>query len=239
MTSSSSGRGSVAVCRRSGWPKRVTGWRSARPGGGSTTRPTPRTRHRALPRNSWHARRYLWAPALGLTGIQRIHLLRGRRGARVLVLAGAGVGGGSLVYANTLYERYRGRDLARPVRHPDYGALHRRLHDWGLPRHRRHRSLAPGLRAPGSARGRRVGGVSQPGRESVADHYRPGGTGHGLLAQPRRDGPPAAAREHLSAGGAGAATASGRAGVGAGRATCFRTGPGPPTACVGSIHGVE
>jgi cholesterol oxidase len=64
----------------------------------------PRERHRALPRNSWRARRYLWAPALGLTGIQRIHLLRGRRGARVLVLAGAGVGGGSLVYANTLYE---------------------------------------------------------------------------------------------------------------------------------------
>ncbi|HWG13361.1 MAG TPA: GMC family oxidoreductase [Streptosporangiaceae bacterium] len=64
----------------------------------------PRERHRALPRTSWHARRYLWAPALGLTGIQRIHLLRGRRGGRVLVLAGAGVGGGSLVYANTLYE---------------------------------------------------------------------------------------------------------------------------------------
>jgi cholesterol oxidase len=64
----------------------------------------PRTRHRDLPRNSWHTRRYLWAPALGLTGIQRIHLLRGRRGSRVLVLAGAGVGGGSLVYANTLYE---------------------------------------------------------------------------------------------------------------------------------------
>ncbi len=64
----------------------------------------PGIRHRELPRTSWHARRYLWAPALGLTGIQRIHLLRGERGARVLVLAGAGVGGGSLVYANTLYE---------------------------------------------------------------------------------------------------------------------------------------
>jgi cholesterol oxidase len=64
----------------------------------------PRQRHRALPRNSWHTRGYLWAPALGLTGIQRIHLLRGEKGARVLVLAGAGVGGGSLVYANTLYE---------------------------------------------------------------------------------------------------------------------------------------
>ena len=43
-------------------------------------------------------RDYLWAPRLGLYGIQRIHLLR-----NVMVLAGAGVGGGSLNYANTLY----------------------------------------------------------------------------------------------------------------------------------------
>jgi cholesterol oxidase len=47
---------------------------------------------------SWDLRRYLWAPRLGCFGIQRIHLLKD-----VLVLAGAGVGGGSLVYANTLY----------------------------------------------------------------------------------------------------------------------------------------
>jgi cholesterol oxidase len=65
--------------------------------------PVPGDRHRALPKTSWRARSYLWAPRLGLTGIQRIHLLRGKRGSRVLVLAGAGVGGGSLVYANTLY----------------------------------------------------------------------------------------------------------------------------------------
>ncbi|MFD5428421.1 GMC oxidoreductase [Streptomyces sp. NPDC127084] len=51
-----------------------------------------------LPRNSWDLRNYLWAPALGLFGIQRIHLL-----GNVMVLAGAGVGGGSLNYANTLY----------------------------------------------------------------------------------------------------------------------------------------
>jgi cholesterol oxidase len=66
--------------------------------------PDPARRHRALPETSWRTRRYLWAPALGLTGIQRIHLLRGERHARVLILAGAGVGGGSLVYGNTLYE---------------------------------------------------------------------------------------------------------------------------------------
>ncbi|KNB51559.1 GMC family oxidoreductase [Streptomyces caatingaensis] len=52
-----------------------------------------------LPRTSWDLRNYLWAPALGLYGIQRIHLL-----GHVMVLAGAGVGGGSLNYANTLYE---------------------------------------------------------------------------------------------------------------------------------------
>ncbi|WP_405715915.1 MULTISPECIES: GMC oxidoreductase [unclassified Streptomyces] len=52
-----------------------------------------------LPRNSWDLKNFLWAPALGLYGIQRIHLL-----GNVMVLAGAGVGGGSLNYANTLYE---------------------------------------------------------------------------------------------------------------------------------------
>ncbi len=52
-----------------------------------------------LPRNSWDLRNFLWAPKLGCYGIQRIHLLR-----NVLILAGAGVGGGSLNYANTLYE---------------------------------------------------------------------------------------------------------------------------------------
>lgn len=51
-----------------------------------------------LPKNSWDLRNYLWAPALGCYGIQRVHLLR-----NVMVLAGAGVGGGSLNYANTLY----------------------------------------------------------------------------------------------------------------------------------------
>jgi cholesterol oxidase len=51
------------------------------------------------PRTSWDARKFLWAPKLGCKGIQRIHMLRD-----VIILAGAGVGGGSLVYANTLYK---------------------------------------------------------------------------------------------------------------------------------------
>ncbi|WTW93798.1 GMC family oxidoreductase [Streptomycetaceae bacterium NBC_01309] len=52
-----------------------------------------------LPETSWQLRDYLWAPRLGLYGIQRVHVLKD-----VVVLAGAGVGGGSLNYANTLYQ---------------------------------------------------------------------------------------------------------------------------------------
>ncbi|WP_199435078.1 GMC family oxidoreductase N-terminal domain-containing protein [Qaidamihabitans albus] len=48
---------------------------------------------------SWRVRDYLFAPKFGCTGIFRITPLRD-----ALVLSGAGVGGGSLVYANTLYE---------------------------------------------------------------------------------------------------------------------------------------
>ncbi|MEC3917668.1 GMC family oxidoreductase [Nocardia sp. CDC160] len=51
-----------------------------------------------LPDTSWDLKKFLWAPKLGCYGIQRIHPLRD-----VLILAGAGVGGGSLNYANTLY----------------------------------------------------------------------------------------------------------------------------------------
>ncbi|MEU8014049.1 GMC family oxidoreductase [Micromonospora parva] len=60
-----------------------------------------------FPQTSWRVRRFLWAPKLGCYGIQRLTLLRPadrRCGGGVLVLSGAGVGGGSLVYANTLYE---------------------------------------------------------------------------------------------------------------------------------------
>lgn len=49
-------------------------------------------------KTSWRLRDFVWMPALGLYGIQRINVLR-----NALILAGAGVGGGSLNYANTLY----------------------------------------------------------------------------------------------------------------------------------------
>ncbi|KAB2809713.1 GMC family oxidoreductase [Pimelobacter simplex] len=49
--------------------------------------------------NSWDLKKYLYAPSAGCYGIQRIDMVKD-----CLILAGAGVGGGSLVYANTLYE---------------------------------------------------------------------------------------------------------------------------------------
>ncbi|NQV05256.1 GMC family oxidoreductase [bacterium] len=58
-----------------------------------------RFRPEDFPRSNWHLRRYLWFPSIGLRGIQRVSLL-----SDVVALSGAGVGGGSLVYANTLIE---------------------------------------------------------------------------------------------------------------------------------------
>ena len=54
-----------------------------------------------FPKTSWRLRSFFWAPKLGLLGIQRMSLLK-----NVMVLSGAGVGGGSLVYGNTLYEPF-------------------------------------------------------------------------------------------------------------------------------------
>lgn len=50
-----------------------------------------------FPRTNWNLKRWLWAPRIGWRGLFRINPFR-----HVTVLAGAGVGGGSLVYANTL-----------------------------------------------------------------------------------------------------------------------------------------
>jgi cholesterol oxidase len=52
-----------------------------------------------FPRRNWNVRRYLFMPRLGLRGIQRLTFLDD-----LVVVSGAGVGGGSLVYANVLYE---------------------------------------------------------------------------------------------------------------------------------------
>lgn len=50
-----------------------------------------------FPKTNWDLRRWLWMPAMGLKGIFQMTFLD-----HVTILHGVGVGGGSLVYANTL-----------------------------------------------------------------------------------------------------------------------------------------
>jgi cholesterol oxidase len=62
--------------------------------------------------SAWDLRRFLWAPAFGLRGVFRMSVFKD-----VFIASGAGVGGGSLVWANTMYR-------AKPAffRHPQWPA---------------------------------------------------------------------------------------------------------------------
>jgi cholesterol oxidase len=50
-----------------------------------------------FPRSNWNLRRWMWMPRMGMRGPFRMTFLR-----HITALSGVGVGGGSLVYANTL-----------------------------------------------------------------------------------------------------------------------------------------
>lgn len=50
-----------------------------------------------FPKTNWHLRKWMWMPKLGWKGLFNLSFFR-----HVAVLSGVGVGGGSLVYANTL-----------------------------------------------------------------------------------------------------------------------------------------
>jgi cholesterol oxidase len=58
-----------------------------------------RWRPEDFPTTNWNTRKAFWFPWLGCYGTWSLHLLR-----EVLILHGVGVGGGSLLYANTLFE---------------------------------------------------------------------------------------------------------------------------------------
>ncbi len=58
-----------------------------------------RYRAQDFPETNWDARKFLWMPDALCYGIQRFRMFKD-----VFVLSGAGVGGGSLIYANTLLE---------------------------------------------------------------------------------------------------------------------------------------
>ena len=57
-----------------------------------------RFRDQDYAKSTWDLRNFLWAPALGLRGIFRLTPFKD-----VFIASGAAVGGGSVVYANTLY----------------------------------------------------------------------------------------------------------------------------------------
>jgi cholesterol oxidase len=57
-----------------------------------------RWRDQDIPKTNWDLKDYVWLPEAEMYGIQRIEYLDD-----VLILCGAGVGGGSHVYGNTLY----------------------------------------------------------------------------------------------------------------------------------------
>jgi cholesterol oxidase len=62
-----------------------------------------------FPKTNWNLKRWLWAPIFGWRGLFQM-----RPFAHVQVLAGAGVGGGSLTYANTLPIPKRGFFASKP-----------------------------------------------------------------------------------------------------------------------------
>ncbi len=51
-----------------------------------------------MPKTNWDARNFYWFPRLGMRGMMRMSLLKD-----VFIVSGSAVGGGSVVYANTLY----------------------------------------------------------------------------------------------------------------------------------------
>ncbi|WP_016888824.1 GMC oxidoreductase [Mycobacteroides abscessus] len=52
-----------------------------------------------FPPNNWHLRKAMWAPVLGCFGPQRMTVL-----GKTFIASAVGVGGGSLIYGNTLYQ---------------------------------------------------------------------------------------------------------------------------------------
>ena len=58
-----------------------------------------RWRPEDYPPNNWHLRKWMWRPRLGLIGPQQLTILKD-----TFIMSAVGVGGGSLIYGNTLYE---------------------------------------------------------------------------------------------------------------------------------------
>jgi cholesterol oxidase len=71
-----------------------------------------------FPTSNWHLKKYLWLPALRWFGFLKLTLFK-----RLFVISGVGVGGGSLVYANTLMEPTPPFYVHIPLKHKDWKAV--------------------------------------------------------------------------------------------------------------------
>jgi cholesterol oxidase len=132
-----------------------------------------------LPKSTLDARRYWWAPRLGMRGIFRLTVFKD-----VTVVSGSGVGGGSLGYANTLYvpptafyEHRQWRDLAdwETVLAPHYTEAQRMLgvtdNEHDDPADQLLHELAIELGVADTYAKSRVGVFFGPPGETVADPY--------------------------------------------------------------------
>jgi len=90
-----------------------------------------RYRDEDFAKSSWNLRRYIWAPILGLRGVFRLTPFKD-----AFIASGSGVGGGSLVYANTLYRaapeffthpQWAGLDVWAAALKPHYDTAERML----------------------------------------------------------------------------------------------------------------
>lgn len=90
-----------------------------------------RYRTEDFPKTNWNLRKYLWMPRFGMYGFQRLDLFK-----HAFILSGTGVGGGSLVYANTLmkppdqffkHEQWKRFRDWKTVLEPFYEEAHRML----------------------------------------------------------------------------------------------------------------
>ena len=89
-----------------------------------------------FPKTNWNIKKYLWFPRFFLYGIQCITLLK-----NIFVLHGVGVGGGSLVYANTLLipkddvflDKNWPNNNWKEILYPFYDMEFHSLHSYGFP----------------------------------------------------------------------------------------------------------
>ena len=89
-------------------------------------------------KSAWDLKRFLWAPSLGLHGIFRLTPFKD-----VFIASGTAVGGGSVVYANTLYRarpefyenpQWKGLDDWETALAPHYAEAERMLGVQEVPR---------------------------------------------------------------------------------------------------------